>query len=239
MYEFVGRTEQEAIEQANRTLALDSSQFDVEILESEGGLFGQKKVRIRVYPQKEEDWSDEVNDLAAAQMKSSSDWQEVTEPKYWEIQIQNFIQELLNRMKLDGKVLLFYDASEHLLLDIRESSDPAQLIGKRGKHLEAFQVILNAYLGRLYDEQNDMPSGLRVYLDINSYRKYRMAKLVKLAREFASQVNSCQNSYLLEEMNSFERRIIHETLSDWPNISTVSEGNGMYKQVRIIYEENS
>ncbi|MBR4464757.1 MAG: protein jag, partial [Treponema sp.] len=43
-------------------------------------------------------------------------------------------------------------------------------------------------------------------------------------------------SILLEPMNPFERRLIHTTLNDFTDIETKSEGDGLYKQVRVIYK---
>ena len=36
-------------------------------------------------------------------------------------------------------------------------------------------------------------------------------------------------------MNPYERRLIHTTLNDMKDITTESEGEGLYKQVRVIY----
>jgi spoIIIJ-associated protein len=36
-------------------------------------------------------------------------------------------------------------------------------------------------------------------------------------------------------MNPFERRLIHTTLATHGDIETVSEGDGLYKRIRVIY----
>ena len=36
-------------------------------------------------------------------------------------------------------------------------------------------------------------------------------------------------------MNPFERRIVHTTLNDIVDIDTKSEGDGLYKQVRVTF----
>ncbi|MDR3123139.1 MAG: protein jag, partial [Treponema sp.] len=40
---------------------------------------------------------------------------------------------------------------------------------------------------------------------------------------------------LLEPMNPFDRRLIHTTLNDIADVETKSEGEGLYKQVRVYY----
>ncbi len=241
MYEFTGKTEQEAIERASEALELESSRFDVEVLESEGGLFRKGSVRIRVYPHREEQqkWLDEMeaNPGYYDTLEELPNWELVQEPKAWETRLRDFMADLLHRMcrGQEGQIVLYSDSAEHLLLSVQDSGDPSRLIGKHGKHLEALQVVLNAYLGRLHDEQNDVPPNLRVQLDVGGYRKRHEAKLVRIAKETADQVQSRKRSRLLEAMNPFERRIVHKALNDWPNISTVSEGEGLYKQIRIIY----
>ncbi|MEM9423205.1 MAG: R3H domain-containing nucleic acid-binding protein [Spirochaetota bacterium] len=234
MYEFTGKTEQEAIERASEKLDLNSSLFDVEVIESSGGLLRKGSVRIRVYPHSEDNWLDSADDLEEAE-----EWEELTQLEVWETQLRDFMGGVLQRMEQDGEVRVYKLSGDRLLLSVCDSSDPSVLIGKHGKHLEALQVILNAYLGRLHDEENEVPENLRVQLDVGDYRKRREAKLVKLAKDVAAQVESRGSSRLLEAMNPFERRVIHKTLNNWPHISTVSEGEGIYKQVRVIYREYS
>ncbi len=236
MNEFTGKTEQEAIQQASKALGLNSAQFDIEILENDNSLFRKNNVRIRVYPHSEEILLEESSESTGESNELLEP--ELTEITVWEANIRDFMQELLHRMGQDGDVVLCSRKDNRLLFNIQDSSDPSQLIGKHGKSLDALQIILNAYLGRLHDEENDVPADLDVDLDVGSYRKRREVKLVKLAKATAAQVENHRNSHLLEIMNPSERRIIHKTLNNWPNIFTVSEGKGTYKQVRIIYQSN-
>ena len=54
------------------------------------------------------------------------------------------------------------------------------------------------------------------------------------AYKVAEQVKRSGRSRLLEPMNPFERRLVHTALNDLEGIDTKSEGEGLYKQVRII-----
>ena len=113
---------------------------------------------------------------------------------------------------------------------IKLTSEKASiLIGRKGKNLDAMQLLANVYAGHLGKED------VRIILDSENYRIRREESLVRLAYVTADKVRQSHSSVLLEPMNPFERRLIHTTLNDIPDVETKSEGDGLYKQVRVIY----
>ena len=112
-------------------------------------------------------------------------------------------------------------------LDI-ESDGSGILIGKQGKTLEALQFIVNLAAGRMGAE----PS--RIVLDTQDYRSRRERSLIRMANQVAEQVRRSRGSQLLEPLNPFERRLIHTSLARYGDIETVSEGDGLYKRIRVI-----
>jgi spoIIIJ-associated protein len=56
-----------------------------------------------------------------------------------------------------------------------------------------------------------------------------------MANQVADQVRRSRDSRLLEALNPFERRLIHTSLATHGDIETVSEGDGLYKRIRVIY----
>jgi len=104
------------------------------------------------------------------------------------------------------------------------------LIGRKGKNLDALQLLANVYAGRLGREDT------RIILDSENYRIRREESLVRLAYTTADRVRTTRGSMLLEPMNPFERRLIHTTLNDIGDVDTKSEGEGLYKQVRVFYK---
>ena len=62
--------------------------------------------------------------------------------------------------------------------------------------------------------------------------------IVRNAFKSAEYVRKTGKSKLLEPMNPFERRLIHTALNDFNGVETKSEGEGLYKQVRIIPVKN-
>ena len=78
----------------------------------------------------------------------------------------------------------------------------------------------------------------RIVIDAEGYRGRREEALQRLARKTAEQVRRSRGSRLLEPMNPFERRLIHTAVNNMMDVDTKSEGEGLYKQVRIMYRAN-
>lgn len=229
-YEYEGKTEKEAIEIAANELGLERDQFDVEILESQkNSLFKKGYVKIRVHTlddssdsgeeKEEKNFSENYSRLVADPLPQSE----------FEEKLLEFISGVITKMGYEVKVTVSY--REERKLGIRlESKNSSILIGRKGKNLDALQLLSNIYAGRLGHEE------VRVILDTENYRIRREETLVRLAYNTADKVRSSRNSILLEPMNPFERRLIHTTLNDIPDVETKSEGEGVYKQVRVIYK---
>ena len=73
----------------------------------------------------------------------------------------------------------------------------------------------------------------KIILDIESYRAKREKALRKLSREMAMKVIKTGRPLTLEPMNPFERRLIHLTLQNDSRVTTKSEGQGIYRKVKI------
>jgi len=110
-----------------------------------------------------------------------------------------------------------------------ESPDSSLIIGKMGKTLDAIQTLATVIL------QNRSQNKVKLILDCESYRERRQQRLISFAEEVAEQVRRTRSSRLLEPMNPYERRLIHTALTRYSDIETVSEGEGLYKQIRIRY----
>ena len=220
VYEYEGKTEKEAIEKAVAELGLERDQFDVEILETQkNSLFKKGFVKIRVHV---EDSPKNVVD------KVSKITSPVAQGEFEE-KLTTFIKEIIEKMGYEVKVDVMFLEENKIGIKL-ESASSSILIGRKGKNLDALQLLLNVYAGKLGHEST------RVILDTENYRIRREESLVRLAYTTADKVRSSKNSILLEPMNPFERRLIHTTLNDIPDIETKSEGDGLYKQVRVFYK---
>jgi spoIIIJ-associated protein len=101
------------------------------------------------------------------------------------------------------------------------------LIGKRGNTLNSLQ-----YLTKLVANRNTKQY-IGITLDAENYRGKRKGTLESLAYRLAKQVSNTKKRVVLEPMPSFERKIIHQALSNHQDINTTSEGNEPYRHVVI------
>ncbi len=229
VYEYEGKTEKEAIENAANDLNLDRDQFDVEILETQkNSLFKKGYVKIRVHTL-DDDAGKEIQNDNSVEEKHTRLVADPLPQDEFEKKLMEFITSVIEKMGYDVKVEVTYREEKKLGIRL-ESSYSSILIGRKGKNLDAIQMLANIYAGRLGRED------MRIILDTENYRIRREESLVRLAYTTADKVRSTRRSVLLEPMNPFERRLIHTTLNDIPDIETKSEGDGLYKQVRIMYK---
>ena len=231
-YEFEGKTEKDAIEKATIELGLESDQFDVEIIETQKKtLFKAGYVKIRVHTDeatpgvKYDDESSSPVETAKRVMGNPIPQDE------FEQKLTQFVSDVITKMGYEATVEIMFREEKKIGLKL-SSENSSILIGCKGKNLDALQLLANVYAGHLGRED------VRVILDTENYRVRREENLVHLAYTTADKVRTKRTSILLEPMNPFERRLIHTTLNDFSDIETKSEGDGLYKQVRVIYKGN-
>jgi spoIIIJ-associated protein len=245
IYEFEGRTEKEAVDRAAEELGLEKDDFDVEILETHRqGLFRKGYVKIQVHTDKpvsdqparaprDGGEKDEEGRRRKGAASSEEQYSQAVfgdpEPKNdFERKMIDFVAGLIGRMGYSGEVSVLFREEHKIGLKV-DSEYSSILIGKKGKNLDALQLLANIYAGRQGRED------MRVILDSENYRIRREESLVRLAYTVADRVRENRGSILLEPMNPFDRRLIHTTLNDIADVETKSEGEGLYKQVRVYY----
>ncbi len=248
--EFEGKNEEEAINKAIESLGLDRDEIDVEIVETRKApfLFGGGRVRIRVHLEEErqpEPPEREPRELREPRRsRERREFREPREPREqaprepareplpaegeFEKSMVDYLQGLVERMGIPGRVGIGFREERKLGLNI-DTPDSGILIGKKGQTLEALQVIANIAASRMKEGAE------RIIVDTQNYRSRREQSLIRMARQTAQQVRRTRQSRLLEAMNPFERRLVHTALAEEGDIETASEGDGLYKRIRVAY----
>ncbi|HAM71011.1 MAG TPA: single-stranded DNA-binding protein [Verrucomicrobiales bacterium] len=137
------------------------------------------------------------------------------------------LETILTQMGFEATVEE-HQLEEGLMLDIK-TDDPGRLIGRQGQTLSDLQYLLN----RLLFQGDD--STPKVTVDIGGYRTQAREALVKKAKESAEKVRRYGDVIELEPMNSYDRRIVHSTLKDDPDVETHSvEVEGTSKKAILL-----
>ena len=107
------------------------------------------------------------------------------------------------------------------------SNNNSALIGKNGKTLSALETLVK---NKVNIEWGFYP---KVVLDVENYKEKRIAALERMAVKIAKEVRDTKVDVALENMNSYERRIIHNKLANFKGISTESVGTEPERHIII------
>ena len=225
--DFEGKTEQDAINQAIEALHIEREDFDVEILDNgRRGLFKKANVKIRVHIDSAEVEEDN-SPIPAEDDEIEQEEEEDLEPnEELETSLCAFIDGMIAHMGYESKTTVSSRKGRKVNLEISSESSNI-IIGRKGKNLDAIQVLANVFAGKIDSER-------KIIVDSEGYRIRHEEQIIKNAYRTAMQVRKTGRSRLLEPMNPYERRLVHTALNDVTGIETKSEGEGLYKQVRVI-----
>ena len=112
------------------------------------------------------------------------------------------------------------------------SDNDALLIGKNGKNLKALSIIANQHINK------EIGTNYKFIIDINSYKEKNEKRLEILAKKTAREVATTKIEVKLDSMNSYERRIIHNALTNNKKVYTESEGEEPNRCVVIKPKED-
>jgi spoIIIJ-associated protein len=245
-YEFEGKTDQDAIENACRQLELTKDQMDIVILEpgSAGifGLVGSRKAKIKVTIKQKE--LQAVDDVAVEEVAvekaeevtvASEDVPPATDPETTapntreeEIAIaKEALENILALIPMEGITVTgkLEDGSVNLNID---GDKTGLLIGRKGKTLDALQFIVNKIVNKSLEKRS------RVIIDSENYRRRRQEFLVQMALKMGDKAKKIKRPVATNLLNPHDRRIVHLALRDDDELGTKGKGEGILKKVVII-----
>ncbi len=124
------------------------------------------------------------------------------------------LEEMLQKLGFPATILE-QTLDDGPLLEI-QCEDSGRLIGRQGQTLTDLQYITNRIL---FQKDKSTP---KVTVDVGGYRTQSRDALVKKAQEAAEKVRRWGDVVELEPLSAFDRRIVHSTLKDDPDIETHS-----------------
>lgn len=144
-------------------------------------------------------------------------------------EVVNFIKEYLTDLTKDmGLEVSFESKIRDQQITIKMYSDNNSiLIGKNGQTLQALTMVIKQIV---YNKIHSYPY---LILDVENYKEKQVKYLERLAKNIAREVKDTKEEVALENMNSYERRVIHNILTDNKYVYTESIGEEPNRHVVI------
>ena len=211
--EVSGKTVNEAIQIALEKLGVSEDKVEVTVLKKgRSGVLGMgveaAKIKVRLKP-------------AAGE---KADAVEVA---------KEVLETLVKLMKITAEVSVLQANTGELPVTLNiEGEDLGVLIGRRGQALASLQYVVRLIVAE------KLKVWVPINVDIAGYKKRRYESLQNLALRLAEQVKRNRRLIMLEPMPADERRIIHLALTDHPDVTTQSMGEGDMRKVAILLKKH-
>ena len=206
--EVEGKTVDDAIKKAAQKIGVEMGEIDrndIEILdEGKSGIFGIGVSRV-------------AKIRVTCRSMNTEDVGDKT---------REILEALFTKMGIDAVIRELHESESKVYIEL-ECADSGLVIGKQGKTLESIQFLVNLMVN------TQTKSDKKIILDIEAYRAKRERTLKKLSRDVALKVIRTGKPQALEPMNPFERRLVHMTLQTDTRVMTKSEGQGVYRKVKV------
>lgn len=140
-------------------------------------------------------------------------------------QAETFLREILSDLRFNLEVSSQW-TNEGCLLNL-SGDDVHYLLNENGEMLDAFETLLFQIYGR------ELEKTQRFICDADSFRQTRKAELQAMARFAAQNVRKNDRPFTFGVLNSTERRVIHLTLQEEPDLITESVGAGRDRRLQV------
>jgi len=115
-----------------------------------------------------------------------------------------------------------------------KTEEAPSLIGRHGETVRSFQKILEVVLFQLFKEP------VRILINVNDYREKQTERLNEMAREYAQKTLDSKTAGYINDLSSYERRIIHQLITtEYPDLTSYSVGDGRDRQLVVDLKENA
>ena len=148
--------------------------------------------------------------------------------------VVTFIKEYLESLTKDMGLEVSFESKirDNQITIKMYSNNNSILIGRNGQTLKALTTVVKQVV---YNEINEYPY---LILDVENYKEKQVKYLERLAKNIAREVGHTKNPVELENMNSYERRVIHNILSDNKYVYTESVGEEPNRHVVVKPKED-
>jgi spoIIIJ-associated protein len=138
----------------------------------------------------------------------------------------DYLERLLDILDFDGDIDLDVEG-ERAVVSIIGDGDVNKLVGEHGEVLDALQELTRLAATAETGQRS------RLMLDVAGYRAQRRTELTELGVSTAEQVRDNGEAIKLAAMNPFERKIVHDAVTNISGVESSSEGEEPQRRVVI------
>ena len=153
------------------------------------------------------------------------------------IEIQKLIRELIEKTTVKlNEISITEDGPKNMWISV-EVNEPHFFVSREGEGLHA----LNHLVHRIIEAKTSPIPGigvqrnLGIIIDINGFQKKHVENVRAVAHMMSERARYFKSNIEVDPMSAFERRIIHEFLSEANDLKTESIGTGRARRVVIKY----
>lgn len=243
---YIASTVDEAIEQGLAELKLTEHQVKIEVIQpGKKGFFGIGKSDAEVKLIVIDPTLKKFETLEAIQNRTNEQPEveehiisspvesvEVVETKHQQANetvlqsTEQYIIDIIQAMGLSVSATSTRKNSSEVMINL-ESNEAARIIGKRGQVLNSLQLLAQNYYN------HNEKGYTTVTLDIENYREKRKETLQNLALNMSKKAIATNKPVKFEPMPNYERKIMHQILTNIKNIETYSEGREPHRYLVI------
>lgn len=142
--------------------------------------------------------------------------------------IKNYIDSLSKKMNIEmqSEIRIINNTINIVLV----TSNNSILIGKNGRNLDAIQLLLRQSLSEL------RKYNLRILIDIGNYKTKKTKNLEFEVKKVCKEILKTKVEAKLDPMNSYERRLVHTIVGEFPLLESNSFGEEPNRYVVIKHK---
>lgn len=147
-------------------------------------------------------------------------------------QVQDYVTDVLAHMGVTPTTVVVEQKDDRIEVNIDlPEQESGMLIGHHGETIASLQRLANISF-----RTQELP---KIVVNVNDYSEKRKESLVEMAERFAERAIETGHPQVLPFLPSHERLVIHQALTDHPEVETYSDGEGRQRRLIVALKQGS
>ena len=139
---------------------------------------------------------------------------------------KKLLKDIVEGMGINDVIIESQRKDNYIKLTLH-SDNNSILIGRDGRTLSSLQNLIRTSVS------NQIGIYVNIILDVENYKVKKEHNIERLAKKLAKEVLRTKEPIAMDSMNSYERRLVHNALSNFKGITSDSEGEEPNRRIVI------